>query len=150
MSIPVLTDRKIAFIREFVREKIVELSDVVYSAPDPVDPVGKHKEVLLTMIKECRRRTKLMSSYSVAMERFLDESAGRTPSFIYNSFADTVDQIYRSIEDLLMRYAWGRNPQIDSDEERQIDTEFDTFLFELEEAYFTVKCATTRINLSFD
>jgi hypothetical protein len=153
MAIPVLTDRKIAFIREFVHEKIVELSDAVYSAPDPVDPIGKHKEVLLTMIKECRRRTKLMSSYAVAMERFLDEAAGRTPSFIYKSFADTFDQIYKSIEDLLIGYAWGANPQIDPDE-RQIDTEidaeFNAFLFELEEAYFTVKCATTRINLSFD
>jgi hypothetical protein len=150
MAIPVLTDRKIAFIREFVREKIAELSDIVYSVPDPVDPVDKHKEVLLTMIKECRRRTKLMSSYAVAMERFLDEAAGRTPSFIYNSFVDSVDGIYKSIEDLLIGYAWGSNPQIDSDQERQIDVEFNAFLFDLEEAYFTVKCAITRINLSFD
>jgi hypothetical protein len=50
----------------------------------------------------------------------------------------------------LIQYAWGSNPQIDSDEERQIDIEFNAFLFDLEEAYFTVKCATTRINLSFD
>jgi hypothetical protein len=69
--------------------------------------------------------------------------------WIYKSFADTFDQIYKSIEDLLIGYAWGANPQIDPDES-QIDTEFNAFLFELEEAYFTVKCATTRINLSFD
>jgi len=62
MSIPVLTERKTAYIREFVHECIVKLSDEVYSDPDPV---GKNTEVLLAMIDECRRRTKLMSSYAV-------------------------------------------------------------------------------------
>lgn len=138
MPLPALTDRKVAFIREFVHETIVQLSDYVYDDPDPVDP---RKYMLLDMIDECRRRARLMSSYAITMEHFMDEASGRTPSFIYDSFADTVHSIYKSIEDLLVSHAWGRDDEVDD--------EFNEFLFELGQAYFTVQCATTRINLSF-
>ena len=136
--VPVLTDKKIAYIRGFVHESILKLSDVIYSHPDPI---SKNTKWVIDLISECRRQATLMSSYAVAMERFMDESGGRSPYFIYESFSYIVEKIFSSINDRLEENAW------ENDEE--VDIEFNEFLFELEEAYFKVKCATTRINLYY-
>jgi hypothetical protein len=138
MPVPDLTDKKISFIREFAHESVVRLSDAVYSHPEPI---AKNTKWVLSLISECRRQATLMSSYAVSMERFMDEAGDRSPYFIYASFSDIAEKIFSNINDCLQENAW------ENDEE--VDIEFNEFLFELEEAYFKVKCATTRINLYY-
>ena len=135
-NLHVLTPEKIDEIRNFAHEYSNQLADMIYFDPD-VPKSSKNTEVLLAILSECQRRATLMSSYALNMNRFIENSGEWLSLSIYDSFINVVDTIVESIKNLLVENAWTADDQVDE--------EFNSFLWELSDAYFNVRYVVYKI-----
>jgi len=135
-NLHVLTPEKIDEIRNFAHEYSNQLADMIYFDPD-VPKSSKNTEVLLAILSECQRRAMLMSSYALNMNRFIENSGEWLSLSIYDSFINVVDTIIESIKNLLVENAWTADDQVDE--------EFNSFLWELSDAYFNVRYVVYKI-----